>query len=467
MYNIDFFLNQIMEKKQFKIIQSYFENHAHSHHQIQGWEVFIKNILQDIISESQWINEHDENFATGTVEIVVGSNDQQQKHIISFLDVTVWPPNVKESNGEVRDVTPFECRIRKMTYSNPVTCNVTHEVTFRNEEGEEKKNIRRYQDMPICRLPAMVGVKYNDCNQPERNECLFDEGGYFIINGLERVLTSQLKLRVNTLFVFPGKSPGKYSFVAEIRSLHSTKYRSTSTLKIGVTVTKKEATGIAVLVPFLQKTPTTPLTLGLQTIFTLMDVPYEQAVAMICPDDWPVECRDLVVQSLRSDMLAHMTKEEVLIWIGKNGTNEPTRNKQERYVFHIFQNETLPHIGMDQAPDTLHKKAFFIAYMVRKVVNVHFGLERPSDRDHNMNKKLDGPGPLMAVLFRQIYRKFLRNFKQTLTKALESKKTLVCINDYIIASRITSHMSYHFATGNWSLQKGKLYVSVFFFLCLC
>ena len=437
-----------------KTIESYFLNHGHSHHQIQGWEVFLKSILEEIITESQWINEHDVKFATGSVVITVGKGEKEQTHTITFLDVTVWPPNAKESNGEVRNVTAHECRIRKLTYANPITCNVLHEVQYLSE-GVEKKRVRRYQDMAICRLPAMVGVAYNDNHEPEKDECLFDEGGYFIINGLERVLTSQLKLRVNTLFVFAGKSPGKYSYIAEIRSLHSTKYRSTSTLKIAV-ATPKHADYIAVIVPFLMKTPTTKLILGLQSIFTLMGVSDRQQVLdLVCPAQWPLKCKELVETSLKNDILADMTREEILVWVGKNGTQEPTREKQQRYVFHIFQNETLPHIGMDQQPETMRHKAFYIAHMVRKVVRVHFGLELPSDRDHNMNKKLDGPGPLMAVIFRQIYRRFLRNFKQTLTKALNTKKTeWVRINDYINASRITSNMSYHFATGNWSLQKG-------------
>ena len=450
-----------MEKKQLKTIESYFLNHGHSHHQIQGWEVFLKSILEEIVTESQWINEHDVKFATGSVVITVGKGEKEQTHTITFLDVTVWPPNVKESNGEVRNVTAHECRIRKLTYANPITCNVLHEVQYLSE-GVEKKRVRRYQDMAICRLPAMVGVAYNDNHEPENDECLFDEGGYFIINGLERVLTSQLKLRVNTLFVFAGKSPGKYSYIAEIRSLHSTKYRSTSTLKIAV-ATPKHADYIAVIVPFLMKTPTTKLILGLQSIFTLMGVPdREQVLDLVCPAQWPLKCKELVETSLKNDILADMTREEILVWVGKNGTQEPTREKQQRYVFHIFQNETLPHIGMDQQPETMRHKAFYIAHMVRKVVRVHFGLELPSDRDHNMNKKLDGPGPLMAVIFRQIYRRFLRNFKQTLTKALNTKKTeWVRINDYINASRITSNMSYHFATGNWSLQKGK-FADIFF-----
>ena len=451
-YNVYIFVKKKkMEKKQLKVIESYFLNHGHSHHQIQGWEVFIKSILEEIITESQWINEHDVKFATGSVVINVGKGEKKQTHTVTFLDVTVWPPNVKENNGEVRNVTPHECRIRKLTYANPITCNVLHEVEFMSD-GVEKRHVRRYQDMAICRLPAMVGVAYTDKPEPEKNECLFDEGGYFIINGHERVLMSQLKLRVNTLFVFPGKAP--YTYVAEIRSLHSTKYRSTSTLKIAVSTTK-HVEQIAVIVPFLMKTATTKLQLGLQAIFTLMGVNYEEALKLICPQDWPQKCKDLVDSSLKNDMLAAMSRKELLVWIGKNGTQETTLQKQQRYVFHIFQNETLPHIGMDQKPETMLKKAYFIAHMVRKVVQVHFGLELPSDRDHNMNKKLDGPGPLMAVIFRQIYRRFLRGFKQTLTKALNTKKTeWVRINDYINASRITSNITYHFATGNWSLQKG-------------
>ena len=435
------------QPKQFKVIESYFLNHGHAHHQIQGWEVFIKNILQEIVSESQWINEHDLKFATGSIYITTNG----RKHTVSFLDVTVWPPNVKESNGEVRNVTPFECRTRGLTYANPVTCNVVHEEVW-EENGEPRKHVKRYQDLPICRLPAMVGVRYDDSNVPEKNECLFDEGGYFIISGLERVLTSQLKLRVNTLFVFPGRT--KFSYIAEIRSLHSTKYRSTSTLRIGVVTTKSEAVNIGVMVPFLMKSSSTPLQLGLRALFTLLDTTYDQAIAMVCPPQWPAHCRELVEQALINDALAGMTRDEILVWVGKNGTTETTKEKQRRYVYHIFQNETLPHIGMDQEPETLHKKAYFVAHMVRKVVNVHFGMEPASDRDHNMNKKLDGPGPLMAVLFRQIYRKFLRTFKMNLTKALESKKTFVSINDYINYSRITGHLRYHFATGNWSLQKG-------------
>jgi len=432
------------ETLQWQVLDAYFEFHGHAHHQLHGWEHFLKTILHEIVREQ------------GTVCVTVGI-DRKQQHTISFLELRVWPPSVKESTGEVRPVTPTECLLRGLTMKNNITCNILHEVVFYDAGGQVDPSkptlCRRYHDLSICEIPAMVGIRYDDDKAPHKQQCLFDDGGYFIIGGQERSLTSQLKLRVNTVFLFEGKTLGKFSYVAEIRSLHSTKYRSTSTLRVAVVRKKDEAINVVVIVPFLKKSTTTPLEIGLQGMFTLLGVPDRaEAVAMIAPPN--AACQGLVERALDACMLKTMTRAEILVWVGKHGTTETTREKQAKYTFHIFQNETLPHIGMDELPNTLRAKAFFLAKMVRDVVSVHFGLRPPSCRDHNRNKKLDGPGPLMAVLFRQIYRNFMKSFRQTLTKALESKKTLVCVNDFINPSRVTGSLNYHFATGNWSLQKG-------------
>ena len=53
---------------------------------------------------------------------------------------------------------------------------------------------------------------------PSLGECPFDQGGYFIINGGEKVLVAQEKMSNNHVYVFKKAQPSKYSFVAEIRS---------------------------------------------------------------------------------------------------------------------------------------------------------------------------------------------------------------------------------------------------------
>ena len=63
----------------------------------------------------------------------------------------------------------------------------------------------------------------------ELNECPLDPGGYFIINGSEKVLIAQEKMSTNSVYVF-AKKDSKYAFTAECRSCLEHSSRPTSTL---------------------------------------------------------------------------------------------------------------------------------------------------------------------------------------------------------------------------------------------
>lgn len=49
-------------------------------------------------------------------------------------------------------------------------------------------------------------------------DCRYDQGGYFIINGSEKVIVAQERMANNMVNVFKKKPPSKYSWVSEIRS---------------------------------------------------------------------------------------------------------------------------------------------------------------------------------------------------------------------------------------------------------
>ena len=55
-----------------------------------------------------------------------------------------------------------------------------------------------------------------DRDLTELNECPLDPGGYFIVNGSEKVLIAQEKMATNTVYVFQMKD-GKYAYKTEIR----------------------------------------------------------------------------------------------------------------------------------------------------------------------------------------------------------------------------------------------------------
>ena len=79
-----------------------------------------------------------------------------------------------------------------------------------------------------CLLSGMT-----DRDLTELNECPLDPGGYFIINGSEKVLIAQEKMATNTVYVFAMKEH-KYAYKTEIRSCLEHSSRPTSTLWVRI-----------------------------------------------------------------------------------------------------------------------------------------------------------------------------------------------------------------------------------------
>lgn len=50
-------------------------------------------------------------------------------------------------------------------------------------------------------------------------ECPYDQGGYFIVNGTERVLIAQERMSTNRVYVLKKSQPNKFAYVAEVRSV--------------------------------------------------------------------------------------------------------------------------------------------------------------------------------------------------------------------------------------------------------
>ena len=82
-------------------------------------------------------------------------------------------------------LNPAECRLRSLTYSAPLYATICRKI---DNEPEEKINIC------VGEIPVMVRSKF--CNLDglseeeliKRKEDMFEFGGYFIINGNERII---------------------------------------------------------------------------------------------------------------------------------------------------------------------------------------------------------------------------------------------------------------------------------------
>ena len=104
---------------------------------------------------------------------------------------------------------------------------------------DEDPQVTQHNKMFIGKIPIMLRSTYcllsglTDRDLTELNECPLDPGGYFIINGSEKVLIAQEKMATNTVYVF-SKKDSKYSFTAEIRSCLEHSSRPTSTMWVSM-----------------------------------------------------------------------------------------------------------------------------------------------------------------------------------------------------------------------------------------
>jgi DNA-directed RNA polymerase II subunit RPB2 len=111
-------------------------------------------------------------------------------------------------------ITPAICRLRDLTYQCTIKANL-HCIKYSfNSRGE--KDILKSQtinNVTIAEIPIMVGSDW--CNLKEisesedervrKGECPYDQGGYFIVKGSEKVIVAQERMAHNQVFVFRQK----------------------------------------------------------------------------------------------------------------------------------------------------------------------------------------------------------------------------------------------------------------------
>ncbi|KAI8021652.1 DNA-directed RNA polymerase II subunit RPB2 [Camellia lanceoleosa] len=141
---------------------------------------------------------------------------------ISFGQIYLSKPMMTESDGEPASLFPKAARLRNLTYSYPLYVDVTKRVVKKGHDCEEVTETQEF-------TKVFIG-KTSEKDLTELGECPFDQGGYFIINGSEKVLIAQEKMSTNHVYVFKKRQPNKYAFVAKVRSMAESQNRPPSSM---------------------------------------------------------------------------------------------------------------------------------------------------------------------------------------------------------------------------------------------
>jgi len=140
-----------------------------------------------------------------------------------------------------------------------------------------------------------------------------------------------------------------------------------------------------------------------------------------------------------------------LDFIGKRGnSNSMTRENRVKYARDIMQKELLPHISQSEGSET--RKAFFLGYMVHKLLQCALGRRETDDRDHFGKKRLDLAGPLLAKLFRGLFRRLTQDVYKYLQRCVENNREFN-LTLGVKSTTLTNGLKYSLATGNWGDQK--------------
>lgn len=408
-------------------------------HQLQSYNHFIETLLPHIVSENS--------------DVTTMSSDGQHAFYVQFTNPCVLRPTIKEADGFERPIMPHAARYRGVSYTSSVVVDICQEKVTRTATPTRVWR-RVYREVVLCRLPVMVcsSVCYLSDPSQRGEECFYDRGGYFIINGHEKCLVAQEKLRTNYAYVFPAKANTRYSHVCEVRSCHELKMRSTSTLYMSTT--RPLGGGIpdiVITLPFLDTV------LPLPVIFKVLGACTRDEAMQYISCDGSAEMEAIVRSVFDSDPHHSSTPAEMFEWIGREATHENTRERRNRFTEHIISNELLPHMGLRLDENCSKRKLFFLGSMVRKLLLVHLGLRAVDDRDSYANKRVDAAGTLMSLLMRQLFRNYLKTISVSQHRLVESGKIETCMfGDIMTDKRITSGFKYAFATGNWGVHKNGI-----------
>jgi DNA-directed RNA polymerase II subunit RPB2 len=379
--------------------------------QIASFNYFVEFSLQSIIDE------------VGTV-----SNDT---HEIYFGKVYVSRASVSELDGTTHIIYPDEVRIRNLSYSSSIFVDV--KLVYNNTE-------EHFSKCYMGRVPMMVGTKY--CNTqiaPQaQKECKHDPGGYFVINGNEKVLISQEKMNNNQVYVF-NRNTAKYTTSAELRSLSEGDTKSTSTVVMNMTVPNSDLEQfIRINIPFMK------CELCVFVVFHIFGHTDFKGFIDSFDDE---QFRYTLFSSLQEYNMI-VSKYDVYDYVNKKLIH-PSKDEEstEQHVKGLFDKQFLPHIGVDCIEDTRKKKVHLYGYMIEQLVRTHLVWRKEDDRDHYKNKRIDSAGFLMASLFRQLMKKMLKDMKMSMLKSTDTN--IVNISNLMKTKFITNGFKYSLATGNW------------------
>ena len=393
------------------LIKKYFEEQSFVDSDIDSFNNFIDKELAKIIEENREI-----------VPTIIPHNVDDFR--IKLDRIWVTKPEITEADGSKRDIHPMEARLRKLTYSAPTFIEVSAHIN-----GVQRESFTTQ----VASLPIMLKSKWCHLHKLSRQELIDrgedpdEPGGYFIINGTEKVLITIEDLASNR-FLIEKDSTGPSEVVGKL-------FSESGSFKIPHTMEKMKD-GIFYLT--FTRVKRIPIIVLIKALGLLKDEDITKFVSAERQFD------EVIINLL--EFVNIKNEEEALDYIAKKiGVTQAKEVRIERMT-EILDKYLLPHLGTKR--EDRISKAYNLCKMLKKYIMASNNERDVDDKDHYMNKRLKMSGDLLADLIRLnlkvLIGDLLYNFQRIVKRGkFPSIKNI--IRDKLLTQRIYSSM----ATGVW------------------
>jgi DNA-directed RNA polymerase II subunit RPB2 len=436
-----------------ELIQQYFnQKNILVSHQINSYNNYVDEIIPKIIRQ----------YFPLKINLSENTSSEIEEIELTVENLRVGQPLLVENNGCSKLMTPNIARERNSTYLSSIIVDFVSKITIKegNHNIELKSNV--ITNIVLGKIPIMVGSKYCVLNSKNNgDECMFDLGGYFIINGNEKVIISQEKIANNMIQVFKNpKNSSKFSHICETRSINENNYGipKVSAIKITNKSNMYDNTLKISLPHIKQEVP-------IFVIFRAFGCITDKEIIYHIIDNDNSEIDRLILKMLKPTIDEGSfikTEEEAIHYLCKyiNNTYNYTQSEEKKkiYVKDVILEEYLNHLGYDK-----QKKIFFTGYMINKLIKAYMGITPLDDRDSHLNKRIETTGYLMGNLTYQCFHKIIKDIKNYISKEINSgiwnlnKNYNEIINEINIhkiikSSYLENILKGAMATGNWGMK---------------
>ena len=401
-------------------------------------------VLEDLLKKEgiarQHLNSYNEFIERGLQNIIdeIGGIDIEplaNPYRVKFGKIRLGSPRSVEIDGSVSAILPLEARLRNLAYRAPLYLEMV---------VEQSGVIRETQNQHIGDLPIMVRSdpcltsRMTDEQLVARGEDTYDPGGYFIINGSERVVVGLEDLSPNKILVGIDKVGTNMVPKAKV-------YSSIVGYRSKLEVALKPDGGLQV------KIPSSPVDLPMVIVMRALGVETDKEIASMISSR--TEMQDLLDVSFEKSADVK-TRTDALSYIGNRVAHGMLDEFRLRRAESVLDWGLLPHLG--KSPENRDDKSRFLGEAVSKLLELKLGWTDSDDKDHYGNKVIKFAGQMIADLFRTAFRNLTRDMRYQLERG-NQRRTMNFVGAAIRPGIITDKLNNAISTGNWG--RGKVGVT--------